>query len=153
MMKYHLSPTSAPVPLIGLMAVVLGLFASEPVLTRLAPRHSRRVESATPPAAPGGLLAAAVSSSQISLSWTDTGTAESSFKIERAPSASGAWVQIATTATNVSTYSNTGLSASTTYYYRVRASNTAGNSAYTNTASAKTLSASTGSPPLAPSNL
>jgi len=98
-------------------------------------------------------MAAAVSSSQISLSWTDTGTAESSFKIERAPSTTGAWVQIATTSTNVSTYLNTGLAASTTYYYRVRAANTAGNSAYSNMASAKTLSAASGSAPVAPSNL
>ena len=39
------------------------------------------------------------------------------------------------------TYANTGLSANTTYYYRVRAYNAEGNSAYSNTASARTLSA------------
>ncbi len=95
-------------------------------------------------------MAAAVSSSQISLSWADTTTTESAFKVERASSSSGAWVQIATTATNVSHYLDAGLNGSTTYYYRVRASNPAGNSAYSNTASARTLGTSG---PLAPSSL
>jgi hypothetical protein len=95
-------------------------------------------------------MATAVSSSEISLSWTDTGAGESSFKVERASSPSGPWAQVATTATNVSNYLNTGLNASTTYYYRVRATNTAGNSAYSNTASARTLAAA---PPPAPSGL
>ena len=53
----------------------------------------------------------------------------------------GTFAQIATVGANVKTYANTGLSSYTSYYYRVRAYNAAGNSAYSNTASARTLSA------------
>src|SRR5207249_2597879 len=90
------------------------------------------------PASPTGLLASAASSSQIDLAWTDNANNETGFKIERSPD-NLAWSQIATVAANVATYSNTGLTPNTTYYYRVRATNTGGDSAYSNTASAATL--------------
>src|SRR5262249_11053274 len=103
---------------------------------------------ASPPAAPSGLGATAVSSSQINLSWVDNASNETSFKIERATASAGPWTQIATTLANVTSYSNTGLSASTAYYYRVRASNATGDSAYSNTATATTLGAAN-QPPIA----
>jgi hypothetical protein len=102
-----------------------------------------------PVVTPSSLSATAVSSSQINLSWTDNATNETGYKIERAPAvnnAAGTFAQIATVGANVKTYSNTGLSANTTYYYRVRAYNTVGNSAYSNTASARTLSVAASAP-------
>jgi titin len=87
---------------------------------------------------PTGLNAAAASSTQINLSWSDTNTAETGFKIERKTGATGAYAQIATTGANVTTYSNTGLTAATIYYYRVRAYNGSGNSNYSNEANATT---------------
>jgi predicted secreted protein len=106
----------------------------------------------TPPAAPSGLTAVAVSSSQINLAWADNATDETGFKIERCTGAGCSnFTQIATVGANVTSYSNTGLAASTSYSYRVRAYNGGGDSAYSNTASA-TTQAST-SPPAAPSNL
>jgi GH18 family chitinase len=105
----------------------------------------------TTPAAPGNLTASATSSSQINLSWTDNSTNETTFRIERAPNGSTNWASIATVNSNITTYSNTGLSASTTYQYRVRAENTSGNSGYSNTASATTQSI--GTVPSAPSGL
>ena len=72
-------------------------------------------------AAATNLTATAVSSSQINLNWTDNTNQETGYKIDRKIGSSGSWVEIATVAANVTSYSNTGLSANTTYYYRVRA--------------------------------
>lgn len=101
------------------------------------------------PSAPGSLIATAVSSSRIDLTWSDNSSDEAGFKIERGPTPLGPWTQIAAPPAGAITYSDTGLSASTTYHYRVRAWSAAGNSAYSGTASATTH----GTAPAAPSNL
>src|SRR5512132_2117733 len=90
------------------------------------------------------------SSSAINLSWADQSNNETGFKIERALGG-GAFSQVATVGANVTIYADSGLTASTNYSYRVRASNTAGDSAYSNTASATTQAAAT--IPAAPSGL
>lgn len=95
--------------------------------------------------APSELTASAVSSSQINLSWKDNSDDETGFKIERKKGEGDTFSQIATVGANVTTYSDTGLSPSTTYYYRVRAYNASGDSSYSNTAQATTsASGSTG---------
>ncbi len=91
------------------------------------------------PAAPTGLAAAAVSSSQINLSWSDASTNEDGFKIERAPGGTTTFAEIASSLpANTTSYQSTGLSASTSYTYRVLAYNAAGNSEYSNTATTAT---------------
>src|SRR4030042_595233 len=107
--------------------------------------------SVTIPTAPSSLSATAASSSQINLTWADNSSNETGFKIDRATSSTGPWSQIATVGANVKTYSNTGLSASTTYYYHVHAYNTPGDSAASNTDNATTQSSVT--IPTAPSSL
>jgi subtilisin family serine protease len=92
-----------------------------------------------PPTAPSGLTATAVSKSQINLAWTDNSDNEAGFKIERSTDGSN-FSQIATVGANVTAYSNTGLARNKLYYYRVRAYNDGGDSAYSNVASAKTFS-------------
>jgi hypothetical protein len=84
------------------------------------------------PAAPSNLIATTASTFQINLSWNDDATTESGFSIERKLGATGAWSEIATVGANVTTYQNSGLLATRTYYYRVRAYNGSGNSAYSN---------------------
>jgi titin len=104
-----------------------------------------------PPAAPSALSATAASGVRIDLAWTDNSGTEQGFRVERAPDVGGApgtYAQIASVGANVTTYANTGLTNGTRYWYRVRAYNTAGNSAYTGDASATTLSI-----PAAPSGL
>ena len=102
--------------------------------------------SSSIPTAPTSLTGNALSSSQISLSWADNALNEDGFKIERcAGSSCSAFTQIASVGANVTTYTNSSLSASTTYTYRVRAFNISGDSGYSNTASVTTLA-----PPPAP---
>ncbi len=93
------------------------------------------------PNAPSNLTATAVSTTQVNLAWTDNSGNESGFLIERCAGSGKCttFIQIAQTVANVNVFSDTGLTAATNYSYRVRAFNAAGNSAYSNTAKAKTL--------------
>ena len=104
-----------------------------------------------PPAAPTGLSATTISSSQINLAWTDNANNENGFKIEQSTNGTN-FTQIATVGSNAVSFSVTGLSASTTYFYRVASFNAAGDSGFSNTASA-TTSAPPPPVPAAPSDL
>ena len=110
----------------------------------------------TPPTPPTGLAATASSSTQIGLAWTAStdNVGVTGYRIERCTGAScTSFAQIGTT-TGATTFSNTGLTASTSYNYRVRATDAAGNlSNYSNTAPIITLSSPDTTPPSAPSSL
>ena len=81
-------------------------------------------------------------SSRIDLAWQDNASNEIGFRIERCSGTNCAsFVEIATVGANVTSYQNTGLLASTSYSYRVRALKQSGTSAYSNTASATTQAA------------
>jgi fibronectin type 3 domain-containing protein len=71
--------------------------------------------------APTGLSATAVSSGSITLSW-NTMNGASRYYIYRSASEQGTYTQVAYTATDsgITSYSDTGLSSGTTYYYKVR---------------------------------
>lgn len=101
------------------------------------------------PSAPSNLTALAVSATRIDLSWTDNSNNEVTFRIERSPNGSSGWTEITSVSTDVATYSDTGLTGGTTYYYRVRARNAGGDSAYTSIASAMTLAPGTPAVPVA----
>ncbi len=104
------------------------------------------------PLAPTSLAASTVSTSQINLSWTDNSYNETGFKIERKTGAGGTYAQIATLGANVSSYNNGDLASNTQYYYRVRATNAAGNSGYSNEANATTFNAAPSVRLTAPAN-
>jgi chitodextrinase len=93
-----------------------------------------------PPSAPTSLLVTAVSSSQLNLSWTAStdNVAVSGYKVERCQgSACSNFTQVA--APTGTTYNDTGLAGSTSYSYRVRATDAAGNlSSYSGAGSATT---------------
>jgi chitodextrinase len=97
----------------------------------------------TPPSAPSGLVATAVSSSQINLSWTastdDVGV--TGYRVERCQGTGCTdFVQVATPSGTA--YNDTLLQAATSYSYRVRATDAASNlSPYSSVQSATTLAA------------
>ena len=72
------------------------------------------------------------------LSWSDNSTNEANFVIERKAEASTGttvpFTTLATTTANIETYTDSAVSEGVTYCYRVAARNTAGTSAYSNTA-------------------
>jgi len=91
-----------------------------------------------PPNAPGNLTANATGTSTISLSWNDNAADENGFKIERKTGV-GAFSEIATAGVNIVSYNDNGLSAGTTYVYRVRAYTGAVFSSYSNETTATTI--------------
>jgi beta-galactosidase len=96
----------------------------------------------TVPNAPSALNAVAVSGTSISLTWQDNSANENGFEIYHSSTSGSGFTLLTTTGANVTTYTHNGLTASTTHYYRVRAINGQGNSAYTSEASATTPSGS-----------
>ena len=98
---------------------------------------------ATPPTAPTSLVATASSSTQIGLTWTAStdNVGVTGYRAERCMGAScTSFAQIGSTA-GATTFSDSGLTASTSYSYRVRATDAAGNlSTFSNTSSAATSS-------------
>jgi len=112
-----------------------------------------------PPFAPGGLRASPTSWKRINVLWWDPSSYEDGFKLERRAGTTAAWSQITTAPANTtgpwppyqqpSTYQDAAVAVGATYYYRVRAFNTSGNSPYSNLTSATVVDG----PPAAPSNL
>ena len=100
-----------------------------------------------PPDAPAGLSATAISNRRINLSWTDQSSNEDGFVVERCTGtiasceAANGFARVGQTAAASATYTDAQLQSSTTYSYRVRAFNGGGESGFTNTAQATTLSA------------
>ena len=103
--------------------------------------YSNVAEATTPqsvPIAPANLECITVSSSQIDLDWTDFSFNEYGFIVERKTGAGGAFATIDSVGEGVVCYSDTGLTEMITYFYRVCAFNSAGNSEYSNTTNATT---------------
>ena len=82
-------------------------------------------------------LALIATSNTIFLAWTDTSPDETGFEIYRSNGGT-TFTRIATTAANVTNYTDTGLGQDNSYYYRLRAVHARGESTYTDVASART---------------
>jgi hypothetical protein len=85
-----------------------------------------------PPAAPTGLTAT-VGNAQVSLTWTAS-SAATSYNVKRATVSAGPFTNVGTSTTT--SFTNTGLTNGTTYFYVVSALNAGGESANSNQASA-----------------
>ena len=93
----------------------------------------------SPPVAPGNLAAQALNTTQIQLTWANNSANQDLVKIERCRGAACTnFAQVATVAGTATAYTSSGLTAFTTYRYRVSAHNSAGDSPYSNSASART---------------
>lgn len=83
------------------------------------------------PQPPANLIIGKTTKNSVSMSWVDNANNESGFYIERSPNGTAGWTRVGTVGPNVTTFTNTGLSRKTTYWYRVQAYNADGVSAYT----------------------
>lgn len=87
--------------------------------------------------APSNLVASVVSDTTINLAWSDVASGESLYRVERGPTCD-AFTTVANLAANSTSYQVTGLSAFTSYCFRVTAA-TSTTSASSNSVSATTL--------------
>jgi fibronectin type 3 domain-containing protein len=108
---------------------------------------SATTPSGSLPAPPTNLMATAASATAVKLSWADNSSTETGFNVERSVD-NITFTQIAQLGANATTFTDSGLSAGTTYFYRVRAYSTAGSSSYSNAAAVTTPA-----PPSPPTNL
>jgi hypothetical protein len=93
--------------------------------------------AASPPAAPRKLRAVATGSRRVELRWRDKSANEDGFVIELREGR-GRFREVAATAAGATAFAVEGLSPNTAYAFRVRAVNTGGASAYSNTARVRT---------------
>jgi hypothetical protein len=132
---------------------------NQPLLMGLEIRGSTAPSCGAVPSAPAGLAATATSSSVIGLTWTavtpPANCAISSYSVYRSTTSGftpGAGNLVASGLTAPS-YSNTGLAASTTYYFIVEALDSFGTSKASAQASAETEPTACGAVPSAPTGL
>jgi len=94
----------------------------------------------TPPATvpPSDLTITMPSDTQALLSWHDNSSDEWGFRVERRMGTTGTYSTLANLGAGVTTYTDSGLLSGMTYYYRVCAYQSGGNSAYSNEAYAIT---------------
>jgi glucose/arabinose dehydrogenase/fibronectin type 3 domain-containing protein len=114
----------------------------------IVPATTPTAPDTTAPSAPTGLTATAISTTRIDLGWTAStdNVGVTGYRVERCQgSGCTSWAQVATPTTT--SYSDTGLTQNTTYRYRVRAVDAAGNlSAYSSIVSRATLAPDTTAP-------
>ncbi|MBN2857993.1 MAG: SUMF1/EgtB/PvdO family nonheme iron enzyme [Candidatus Delongbacteria bacterium] len=90
--------------------------------------------------APSNLNTSVLSETSIKLTWIDNSTGEDGFKIDRKVGAAGTWVtDYAAVAANALTWTDTGLTTGTIYYYKVRAYYSTYYSSYTSEVNSATI--------------
>lgn len=119
--------------------------ASSPVLS---------VTAIVPPAAPTNLVATPTGQTTVSLTWLTVAASATAVVVERKTGAGAQFAVIATLAPTATTYGDSGLTASTTYVYQLRATNAGGSSSASASATVTTNPVvPPPTVPIAPSNL
>lgn len=78
------------------------------------------------PAQVTGLVVTVASGTSLTLTWSALATAPDSYRVERSADGVSGWAEVGSTAGGVVTFTNSGLTAFTTYYYRVKGRNSRG---------------------------
>jgi fibronectin type 3 domain-containing protein len=104
------------------------------------------------PAAPNGPVATALSATSTRLVWADNSSSEQGFRIERSTDGAS-FIEVGTVAANITSASDSGLTPGKAYFYRVRAYNASGTSAYSQVGRATPGAVPISSPPPAPEGL
>ena len=110
------------------------------VVSRTASALTVRIGDPPPPppstpAAPTNLTVQYVATNKAKLMWTDNATNETGYAIFRSTSLNGTYSQQISRPADTTQWTQSGLTSGVTYFYKVRAFNAAGNSAYSNTVS------------------
>jgi hypothetical protein len=92
-----------------------------------------------PPPPPLGLAATATTTNTILLTWSTPVEVPAGWKLDRAPSPTGPWLGLAIVDAKSNAYSDTGSPAGSTWFYRLRAYNSAGESTDSPAVSATTF--------------
>jgi hypothetical protein len=110
-----------------------------------AEAHSDVVAATTDIAPPGATsaVANATSATSITLSWSDV-IEEEGYRVERSPDGESGWIPVGMTSIDVTAFTDQGVEAETTYFYRVFATNLGGDSLPSPVVSAQTPPAATG---------
>jgi Tol biopolymer transport system component len=137
---------------LGYFTLLLGGCA-DPPLSPEEERASLAAQGSLTP--PSHLSATAISPSQIDLFWRDNSSSETGFEVRRSTTGlSGTFAPLTKTGSNITTYSNIGLSPSTQYCYRVRAFRKIGSkTSYSAFSTATCVSTPAPRPPPPPSEL
>jgi len=107
-------------------------------------------DSESIPNTPTGLTISAHSSSALTLDWTDVSNNENGFSIFMSTTQFGTYSYIDSVRANATTYLVSGLTPSTTYWFKVTAYNTVGESDFSNSAYATTDASTTTTTTLPP---
>src|SRR6202451_4089168 len=133
--------------------------ANQPLVMGIEIRSGSSARCSAVPTAPAGLIATASSSSTIGLSWTavtpPANCTISSYSVYGSMTSgfTPSSANLIASGVTTTTYTNTGLAASTTYYYKVDALDADGSSVPSAQASAETQAASCSAVPSAPAGL
>ncbi len=84
------------------------------------------------PGAPSNLGVSSISPNKVSLTWADNSDDETGFKLQRKIGSTGTFTDIKTTVANVIAYTNSALLDGASYSYRLCATNSAGDSVFSN---------------------
>lgn len=122
---------SSAIPALQINALVNGTYSISSLV--------RTISLPSLPVAPTSLSATSTGTNKVDIQWNDNATNEEIYEVYRSYNNASNFVLVKTVPAGTNQFSDEGLFANATYYYKVRAANSAGNSAYSNEISTNSL--------------